>query len=353
MIHIVTVYDSLNYGSYFQALALRHYAQKFDKADYLDVHHQNLKKDTLRLVLRYTRRRKFKMAADAYAKYRVFRKKHKAFELTDLSAASEDDLFIFGSDEIWNLDREKMKQSREFFGVGLPGKNKIAYAPSVNTTSLETFKQNPYCKQALDDFAAVSVRDSSSQQVIGALLGREIPLVVDPTLLVARAFYEEIMDQRTIPENTLMIYSYGAMLKKPGVKQKIVDFARKHSLTIVSVGQSYDFADENVMATPEEFLRYVADAKYIITDTFHGSIFSIIFRKNFAAYDVSNQKVNALLDDYRLSDRMIDEAAELDGVFEHAPDYTECEQLLSARQSESQQYLDQSILSLRNGEQAK
>lgn len=343
MIHIVTVYDSLNYGSYYQAQALKGYLSQFDKTDFLDVHHQNLRKDTLREVLRAVKRGKIKRAKSVYDKYRVFRKKHKSIELTDISMGTDKDIYVFGSDEIWNLDREKMKKSREFFGANIPGKNKIAYAPSVNTTTLETFKANPYCKEELQKFAGISVRDTHSKEVIGELMGKEPVMVVDPTLLVDRSFYEERMAKLTKKSPYLMIYSYGAMFRLKGVKEKITKLARDKGLKIIAVGQKFDFCDESVMATPEEFLWYVANADFIVTDTFHGSIFSSIFEKNFVAYNIGNQKVNELLSDYKLAERMLDENASLEDAYNVGNNYDKCNETKKITREKSFSFLKESI----------
>lgn len=343
MIHIVTVYDSLNYGSYFQAMALKNYLCKFDNVDYLDIHHQNLRKDTIRLVMRNFKHFQFKAAYGVLCKYVVFKNAHKNFAVTNIHNVSENDIFVFGSDEIWNLNRDKMRRSKEFFGAGIPGHNKIAYAPSINTTCIDTFRNYDYCKIELDKFVAISVRDSRSKVVIEELTGREVPLLVDPTLLMEMNFYSKRMSKTKLDYPFLLIYSYGSLMKISGVQEKIIAFARKERVRIVSLGQNFTFCDSNIMATPKEFLKYVSMAKYIITDTFHGSIFSIIFQKNFLAYDVSNYKVNALLSDYNLSNRMVNKDADLDNKFSHAPDFSDCNLIWNKRKLESEQFIENAI----------
>lgn len=346
MIHIVTVYDSLNYGSYYQAQALKDFLSKFDKTDFLDIHHQNLKKDNTREILRSIKHLKFARAKAVNDKYRIFKKKHKSLELTDIASAKAEDYYVFGSDEIWNLDREKMKKSREFFGVNIPGNNKIAYAPSVNTTSLETFKNNPYCREALKAFKGISVRDTHSKEVIGELIGSEPVMVVDPTLLVDKSFYESQMAGLNKKEKYLMIYSYGAMFRKTGnegLTAKIKELAKENGMKVISVGARYDFCDESIMATPEEFLWYVANADFIITDTFHGSIFSTIFEKNFVSVNIGNKKVNDLLNDYRLSDRMLEASGDFEKALKTGVDYTDCNEAKAVTKNISVSYLREMI----------
>ena len=228
MIHIVTVYDSLNYGSYFQALALKNYLEKYDSTDYLDIHHQNLIKDTIISMARCIKHGRLNEAMALWKKLCVFKKSQSNFPTTDINDANKNDIYFFGSDEIWNLDKRKMKKNKEFFGKNIYSNNKIAYAPSVNTTSVDKFLNQSFYKDSLSKFIGVSVRDSHSKLVIEEVLNKDIPLVVDPTLLMPEEFYLHKMAKNNyLKSDYILIYSYGAMFKETHLKERIMSFAKE------------------------------------------------------------------------------------------------------------------------------
>lgn len=304
MLHIVTVYDSLNYGSFFQAHALQWELEKYGEVTFVDIHHQSTFKQTLKSCAKKFLKGKFQSMSLDYRNYKKFSEAKKTFSLTDISkiGSGKDDYFFFGSDEIWNISREKIKKSKEFFGYGFPEKNRISVAPSINRATIEQFKDNGYIEEELLKFKAISVRDMHTKEVIEQVVKKECSLVADPTLMHPKATYSKYQAKKKA-DNYIMLYTYGMMLNSE-LKKKIRSFADEKGLKIISVGRWFDFCDENVDALPSEFLSYVDNASYIFTDTFHGLMFSLIYEKQFLVFPCNNIKVEESLKILELQERL-------------------------------------------------
>lgn len=340
MYHIITVYDSLNYGSYFQAFAAKVYLQRFGNVDFINIHHQNIWGQTIFICAKKMLKGDFANVSFEYQKYKKMRQAQKCFKVVDIrSNLSEEDYYIFGSDEIWNVSRRKISRSKEFFGYGLPEKRRIALAPSVNTSSFEQLSSKAYIRNELKKFLAISVRDKHTKQIIDELLGDSCDLVSDPTLLIDQPVYElEEMDIPNYDSDFIVLYAYGMSLDNNTI-DKIKDFAKRERLLIISVGRAFKFADFNIPASPGEFLSYVRNAKYFFTETFHGLMFSLIYKKEFMILDCGNTKVTDTLVYLGLAKRLLSEELEIDRILYEELDYQIIDKKLNEYADLTRKYL--------------
>ena len=312
-LHIITVYDSLNYGSYFQALALKWELEKYGVVDFVNVKHQNIRLATYKLCMKNCTKKEIRTAIFDYRKLREFIKAQKIMPVVEMKTvcSNNNDVFFFGSDEIWNVHRKKMRKTPEFFGANFPEKYRIALAPSVNRTQLDEIEQYEYIPRELEKFQAISVRDKHSKNIIEELTKRECDLIADPTLMHKKAIKED---------SFIMLYTYGEMLK-PEIIKMIVDFAKKNNLKLISVGAWFDFCDSCVPASPAEFLGYMKMAEYVITDTFHGLMFSLIYEKQFVVFPCGNIKVEKSLEYLEMQDQICLPGQELEQKLVKKIDY--------------------------------
>ena len=291
-IHIITVYDSMNYGSYFQAKSLQSELSKYGDADFLDINHQSTRRQTIKRIVKDVIRFKLDSCILELKKYKVFSSARKQLDITKYYKSG--DYFVFGSDEIWNIRRKKIKKSKEFFGVGLPEQVRIAAAPSINQSTFEEMNLCTYIREELSKFQSISVRDIHSKEVIDKITGKKSVLVGDPVLLLSK---EQFVAQ-SVPmnyRNYIVIYTYGKMLSEQNV-QAIISFSKEKKLMIISVGKWVDFCDKCICPSPGEFLGLLNAATYVFTDTFHGTMFSLIFEKQFVVFPCGNTKVETVLD---------------------------------------------------------
>lgn len=209
------------------------------------------------------------------------------------------DKFICGSDQIWNPFLTAGVSSNYFLGFESKPENKIAYAPSFGTNGIPDYLKRKM-KKYIDSIKYLSVREKSGQEMIKELTGREAERLIDPTFLLKKEEWEELIGEKKsdiepyillyIMQRDEDMYNYARELKnKLGIK--LVEISR--------YGYRMDFVDEVVIDIgPKEFLRLFCDAAYVCTNSYHGLIYSIIFEKNFCLVPSKRFKarINNLLD---------------------------------------------------------
>jgi hypothetical protein len=199
--------------------------------------------------------------------------------------------YICGSDQIWSA--LKIPISKEYFFAGIPTNLKVAYAPSFGLNELPTY----FCKSVMKyikDFKYLSVRESQARDEIKKHTGKEAQLVLDPTLMVGKAFWEGLLEQRRlyrpIQEPYVLCYFLGEMSKMvvDNIKglypnQTIVCLPYESEASIFSNGQ-YIEADQF------EFINLIKHADMVFTDSFHGSVFSLLFNVHFAVVGRTHER---------------------------------------------------------------
>lgn len=187
------------------------------------------------------------------------------------------DAIIVGSDQVWRRAyNEKITDSFIGFASELKIK-RIAYAASFGINELEyNDHELAECKQLLRKFDAISVREKSGIDICKKYFDANALLCLDPTLLHAKEKYQNICDK--IPENKDKFAFAYVLDSNPDLHDKITAFANTKNLKLKIAG-----CYENVSLSIEEWLANFRDASYIITDSFHGTVFSIIFQKPFVS----------------------------------------------------------------------
>lgn len=214
------------------------------------------------------------------------------------------DIVICGSDQIWCLDSFRGFDSSFFLDfVSNQSTRKLSYAASFgNTTELNNFKDE-ICK-LINQFQTILVRDSNSKKIIVNECNGNAKKVLDPTFLVN---YDMIKHPPQFEEKYLLIYNRAQELNSEE-EYFIKRLAKAHNLIIVSVGKYNRIADINLAsASPQEWVGAYSLASYVITNTYHGTIFSILFQKPFHVLLPENksQKITDLLSDLGLENRIL------------------------------------------------
>lgn len=326
MIYILTVYDSLNYGSYWQAIALQHELEQYGEVYFMDINHQSTFQQCLKKVAGHVAKKRFKGIWFEFSKWKIFKDCLAPLQIISMNhmQATEEDVYVFGSDEIWNISRKKFLKSPEFWGIGLKHGQKISYAPSINTATKEEYENHEELTDSLKGFWAISVRDEYSRSVLTQFLDKPVEVVLDPTFLYGVDNFKKIEKKPNIIEPYIMIYTYGKMCRTEQQIISIKEVAKKRNLKIISVGKYLKWADESINTIPQGFLGYVDGAECVITDTFHGTVFSVLYRKNFVVVDPAN-KIIDLLNDFGLTSCVIDDVSELENVIDLKTDYLTAE----------------------------
>ena len=201
--------------------------------------------------------------------------------LSDFVQKEQFDAYIVGSDQVW---REEYAPDiiDSFFGY-LPQENdaiRISYAASFGTTELPISKEKlPHCIELAKRFNGISVREKSGVGLVNEYFGLDAVNVLDPTFLLDAADYKELVKDNSFGRNKVVSY----ILDITEEKKEIVRMAST-TLNVDSLNlMDYPLNEEGRqrLYSVEDWLAAISNAEFVVTDSFHGCVFSIIFNKPF------------------------------------------------------------------------
>ena len=208
-------------------------------------------------------------------------------EDTVSGCANDYDVFIVGSDQVWN---QKIGRPLYLLGFLPDEKYRIAYAASIAQTALSE-RQKRLFSENLPKFSAVSVREPDAVNLIEQCTSVPTSWVLDPTLLLTKEQWDSVCEERVISEKYIFCYFLGENKK---ARKLVVDFAKKKDLKIVSLPfllgeyNSLDngFGDVHLFdISPAQFIALIKHAEYVFTDSFHAAVFSNIYEKQYFAFN--------------------------------------------------------------------
>ena len=229
----------------------------------------------------------------------------------DKPAPKEFDLVVIGSDEVFNCCQPApWGYTLQLYGRVLNAKKVVSYAGSFGHTRYEQLVQLGIDKEigeTMKTMAAISVRDQNSYDIVEKLTGIKAEMHLDPVLIYG---YEKEITERKInyPEKYMVVYSYQGRIKDKKEIKEITSFAKEHKLKLISIFCRYDWCDEAIIPeTPFDVLGWFKGAEYVVTDTFHGTIFSIITGRKFVTLvrKDNGEKINSLLRQLGLEARVV------------------------------------------------
>lgn len=350
MIGIITLYHSENCGSVLQAAALRHTLEKLGfEAAFLRTQNKKSSHTPKRLMknaARHILHLDFVNLKNTLVSYRCFSKTLKNFPTLPLSAMEDKSLkaLVLGSDTVWDVTNPYFAQSPQLFWPRL--KNKlpvVAYAPSAANASLDELAALGYPARCLNALHAVSARDEHTRQLVKELSGREAPLVLDPTLLPREDFYRKYLVP--VPQKPyLLVYCFEKL--DPDVIEAIKQYAREKGLLLVSMGRRRDWCPLYAHASVENFVSHFHGAHTVVTNTFHGTAFSIINQRHFVCLGGHKKKIAQLLPRLCLEDRMGADPAQVKHLLNTPTCYQQALPRLEALRADSLNYLKNALSNL-------
>lgn len=213
------------------------------------------------------------------------------YRIKNLSKLKKEELdaIIVGSDQIWRtcyypqIENAFLAFTKDWKHI-----KRIAYAPSFGTDKWEySHKQTLACKRLIKNFNAVSVREISAIDLCNKYLDCIPTLTLDPTLLLNAEDYIQLINQTSTNKTSNMLLTY--ILDENEEKNQITHYiAKEKRLNIVRVNSKVEntFAklEERIQPPVEQWIKGFYDAEFIVTDSFHACVFSIIFNKPFIVY---------------------------------------------------------------------
>lgn len=328
-ITIVTVYNACNYGSFLQAYALK---SAIENKGY-DVNFLEMEVDEDKVIgVGSFSKEYIAFETKKYDKITAEQVAFKTVNIKDLNS----DCCVLGSDTIWNMFDPAYANIPYFVGKDLPCKNIMSYAASVGQNNYykilltKLFKLLPVKK-----LNSIGVRDDKTERFV-KFLGRKCTRVVDPTFLYDFEVEKPDVD---IDGDYLLVYTYGMT---DAEVSSIKEYSKKRNLKIVATGSLCEWADYNLSVGSFEWLWLVQNAKFVVTNTFHGTVFSIKYNKRFASYAKTSDKVISLLSEFALQERNCDYDY-LEKTLDTDIDYTKVNTLIDEKKKTSLEYLYRGI----------
>lgn len=261
----------------------------------------------------------------------------------DLPKVNQDvDTLIIGSDEVFNcLQPYPVGYSKQLFGEGYEKSVLISYAASFGNTQyddLVKYDIEVEIKKMLSNFKGISVRDENSAYIVRQLLGIEPEINMDPVLMYN--FIDEMKLYTTNESGYIIIYAYTGRLSK-AEENYIKEFARDRNKRIISIGHYSSIADENITCIPFYVFSYFKNADYVITDTFHGTVFSIKMNTKFCTIirDSNRNKLSALLERLGRLDRRVEKLSDIERLYNISIDYSRTNAIIENEKQKTITYL--------------
>lgn len=359
-IGIITYYNVHNHGALLQANALASTLENITKSDVVDISFLQIERDyrfsektkskyvlsvrSIPFFIEYAKKVGLKNIIFNFKKHRLLNRFKKAnIKLGESVYDFEGDCAVIGSDEVFSTE---IGFNPFMYSIGLEYPT-ITYAASFGPTTLEDIKSkqlDELISKGLLEIQNVSVRDLNSYSIVKSLCPRLEPtLVCDPVLLYG--YNKELKELKfKSKDKFVLIYSYDKNMNEPTEVEKIRDFAKTNNLKINSVGFFHKWADKNINVDPIHLLNWIKNASFVITDTFHGSVISILTNTNFCAIIRGNSnKLSFLLEQHKLQNRIIDDLDNLGNLYNSKIDFEEVDKIVEINRNKSYEYLKKAL----------
>lgn len=270
--------------------------------------------------------------------------------IDDLYAAKQSyDVYMVGSDQVWNpgIYSSLLPYMLAF---APEGKKRVAYASSFGVSAIPQEQQWLY-KKYLPEFSSIGVREKNAVEMVKELGGKDATWVLDPTLLLDKEDWTKVASNAYgNKKNYILLYE---LTPCPYILELAKYFREKRGMDIVRICKNAAVEDkdksiENIIdAGPAEFVRLFANAGMIITNSFHGTAFSINFSKEFytvtPARKHNNSRQRSILELFKLQDRLILENTPLESISMDVINYAVVSEILENERKKSIKFLTNAI----------
>jgi hypothetical protein len=224
----------------------------------------------------------------------------------------------------------------------------ITYAASCGFTRYEMLSNEvkSAIQGAFRRISAFSVRDINTMQFVNSLTDKQPEIYLDP--VAVGDFDKEIQSvnvENKLPKKYCIIYAYHDRINSSEEIKAITEFCKKHKLTPVTIGGYQKWVHNHLVLSPFEVLAAFKNADYVITDTFHGTIFSIKYAKRFAVIvrDGNRNKLLDLINRFGIQKHQLHKMANLEEVYGCVPNRSEIDEMVAIERNRTQAYLKENL----------
>lgn len=354
---IMTFHRAINYGAVLQSLALKETIKSLGneceiinyKCDELEkvaspfyvksLHPKDIAVFLLQIKMRLLKNKRF----DEFAKKYLDKSKPLLTPKNISKIASEYDAFVTGSDQVWNYEITGLDENY-FLNFAEKSKLRISYAASFGVSSIPSQYREQYT-QLLGQMDCISVREEQGAAIVESLIEKKSKVCVDPVFLFKKKQWRQYITMEKPKEEYIVVYC----INKSECYEVAQELSEKTGLKVVGLQVPMSNRSKCMRIqteSPEDFLGWLYYAKYVITDSFHGTAFSVIFNKQFLVCTGGSTKERSsrqenLLNMLGLSSRMsfTDKTLSIMDTI----DYTKVNDILESAAAESKAFLQNSL----------
>lgn len=353
---IITCHRAFNYGAVLQAYALQKYLRnhgyEVEVIDYTPQYirksyNKSILKKIIRPILRYHDFKKSNQVFGNFLNQEVKLTEKRYYTYEELKENPPDcDAYIAGSDQIWNCNIENGKDDAFFLKFVPKDKRKISYAASISMDEIPQNQKYRF-KENLKDFNYISVREQTAVKLLKEIGIENVEKVLDPVYLLDIAEWNKVAKNSTHElENEKYILAYGFKQQKD-LYQYARRLANTRNCKLYSINTNFEdkFLDVDKYfynATPYDFVNLVKNAQEVVTNSFHGLSFSIIYNKpvhQFKKSGTENSRMIDLLSELNMSERLVTN----DEFLDNRVSYTKTNEIIKNYCEKSANFLSKSL----------
>ena len=356
-VSFITVHVGFNFGSKLQAIATSEVLRKLGYlpicVNYVPsrVTYKRYWQTSFSSILKFLRRFLF-FPIQVITRYKFDSYLNKHCKVSKPIYAEDDfikrcpkaDIYISGSDQLWNYTHNEGNDTHYFFD-GIVGK-KIAYASSIGMTSLPE-DYAAYVKEQLSQYAAISVREQSAVELLGKM-GVNATHLLDPTFMLNKEEWKPFASKRLVKEKYLFVYLPYNIKDKDLIYRSVRKIAKEKNLKVVSYSDNVikdKYADQTIyFVNPGDVLSLILHAEVVMTNSFHGTAFSINLNKQFWTYMPSSfsTRITSILNLCGLNARLLEEEIS-DNQINEIADFNHTNNVLQQERQKAYDFLTKAL----------
>lgn len=316
-IGILTFHNAYNYGAVLQAYATQEIVKS--RGHEVEIINYHNRKVDMHYVKKFSYRKFYKIPLVLIGKFFFYKRKlayerfiNEYLQLTSNVIRSEEnvtldvyDVILIGSDQLWNKRLTGGWDKMYWGDFKTPsGTRKVAWSICMNNIDLNE-DDILFVKKHLENFDLISVRESDLLSFISGLTTKSVYQTLDPTLVLPSANWENVCHD-VKEKGYIAVYAVQDEEKAIAYARKIASLQKKSLIIIRSYSKWYFTKENKEFAGPDDFLSYIRYADMVITTSFHGAVFSVIYQKQFVCpLFRDNVRVKSLLDSLHISERIV------------------------------------------------
>ena len=343
-IGIITFTYGDNYGQRLQNYAVQELLKKYTE-NVVTIPRSELKYRGIKRIIRdrskeiisglfwaYSQRKKaFRNFDRKYIKYNKYQVNNEY-----LRNEKEFDFFVAGSDQIWSPYSCDVDSS--MFLTFTYRKKRISLSPSIAAMEIPESKRELY-KEYWDGFNSLSIRENKSAELIKEICGKEAEVLIDPTLALDKSKWDQLENESEleIEGKYILLYCLGV----ENISEHLKSYADKKNYSIIDL-----FSKKYIASDPCDFLRLIKNAQLVITDSYHGTIFSIVYHVPFIVIERKgtgpdmSSRFDTLFGKLSIKNRT-EKFIEMDNI--ENMDFNEIDNCIKKEQEKLYKYLDKNL----------